>query len=679
MPYVLSVTTSDGAGGTDEYIYTSDEDAGGGAGLLDVTFSVGAEATGGEVRTREITLSVAAPFVGATERGELPDPLVPGIRRGRGFYRAQLTRAGEVVANGLIPLDSIEHEPILETFTFQLTGAASNDLWTRLGDWSFADLTESQYDALTKVEMPYAYGERVQFGIYSSLRYFYSDYVGSPVPATMPVFLLVWLLRDAAEYASAASGLGDITVVSMPQMAFSVRYVDSAMAPQTIIRPSNPYVYGFGMYRGGTFTYTNTTLPAWTAKQLWDNALAAFGWRLVAEYDSYPSLDINLRVLGDTIPADTSQFPDLTDRLAESGYTRAAEPGSTGGFGVRHGGEARPVAPLPTYLKGRTAAITAGHGVVAVPPPAVANLALDEWTFDKAAPNVRRVDDPEPTAEAISDTGFLLPMIAPPEAEGLALGEEDRTPDGVDHPDYDEKVVWGVPLITPNEEDAGYLCAVELDDDGDPRILHARRVLSVLQEGQWGLVNEVWAREMYQLRGMSVAPLEVASGEFYVQALDYTVGDPSRGVTLEDEPWEIRDEERGLSDDLATLTMVRPTAEAAPDPVLAPTPGPVSDFRAQHWRVFAVPAGTLESAYTVLSWTPSPLSQPAAWYALTVEEIGGATNNYVVYGTSVILSDGFAPTDEEFIATINAVGDTATAGPSVTITFQTDANAAVNP
>jgi len=687
MPYELRVTVSDGAGGTEEHVYTDAPAEGGGAGILEDQFRVTREATDQEIRVGDLELSVAAPFLGASSRSELPPPLIPGVRRGRGMYRAVLTHTAAaggdpvVILDGAIAIVDVKHESLANNFRFPLVAAAVNDFWTRLGEWSFGDLTSGEYAALETVEMPYAYERTTQWGPYSTTRWFYSDVDGSPVSRTMPVFPLPALLADVLPLAAEPAGLGDIELVGeLPALSYSVSYVDSNTDPQTITRESTPHVFGMGLRKGSsTIGHENPTLPAWTARMLWEAALAAFGWRARAEYAAYPSTAINIRVFADTLPTSTDGAPDLAPRLAKSGYTRGAEPGSTGGFGIVHAGEFAPVPPLPTYARlvglGLTG-VPAGHGLIGTPPPAPANIALDQWTFVKERRGVARRSDPEPTADDVRETRFTLPMIAPPEEEGFELETDDVEPDLTNHPDYIERVIYGAPLLPAEDADAGFLCAVHAKDSVH-WLLHARRVLAVPGDGQHTLVNEVWARELYALRGASVAPLEAAEGEFNVQGLVYEPGNPNACVALEGVAWEVRREEREASADVATLALVRPVEGAELRPALPPAPGAVSDLRARFHRVVNFPPS--EHHYTVVSWSPPSVIAPASYYAATLAQVDGPTKNIISYGPALLFDQATVPPDEEFSLDVTAVGENALAGPTVSIAFTTTEDDIVNP
>jgi hypothetical protein len=255
-----------------------------------------------------------------------------------------------------------------------------------------------------------------------------------------------------------------------------------------------------------------TQLPAIDAMQLVEILQAMLGWKLSAQYGSFPSPAVTVEVF-----TDLNVLP-VVDAFAVDGLDTEEDRFIEG-------------SDIPEK---EDFALTYENSVTADPLSTGGQNQVQNAIYASGRPSF----DPAGKATNRGTTKIEL-FVAQIDTVDVGTIAAD-TPDPVEHPNYTEDVLWCRPMIA--QKDSIYITGI-VDVGGNNHMVRARQPNSP-GTGQVGSTAEYFAIELFKNYGFSGADRLIVNGSIFFDSLAApasrpVVGDPLSGLRLYGEHWRV--------------------------------------------------------------------------------------------------------------------------------------------
>jgi hypothetical protein len=384
-------------------------------------------------------------------------------------------------------------------------------------------------------------------------------------------------------------------------LTLDIEYDDSG-TDKTISRQLPFYVYEGGQ---------PAQMPDLTGGQFFDLLHQMLGWRIRATYVDFPGDIILVEVLTDYMLQPLTNASAIDALPLDSGYSVGFESAQQPDFAIVYQNSVGEEPVRTGSTQPVTLMIYAGERT--------------ELSPDGEAQNetVRKVSAAVPDIVTVTTTGA-------------------QSPDSTNHPGYTESYEIGTPVTESSRQ--LYVCSF-YDDGGTWKMLKSRNPTNPAT-GQLASLAEYWAINLIEQFQLSRSALFSIEGSFRLHGVlgdDIVVGDPVRGLRIDEHHWMVRGLTMQVESTEAELDLVR--LESTPNvvvtlPVVCP-PSPISIVQ----TLFA------SSPAFQLSWeAPSPFcgQQLPAEYEIAVSTPNSpdpfvvlATVSDLFYETSTLASGGY--------------------------------------
>jgi len=504
----LTLTVRDNINGV-TYTYGNDR-------LLVDVGAVETKADGLDVRLENIPLSVSQGGASSNEFIGFTDPLALPEHT----YRAKLEDAsGTVILDGAIVTSDVTFNDELKSWEARIIDQASEDFWIQLDgrffDISGGSLLKRTFDAYQEE------GDRLISAVIDLLQ---------PRSVLKQIFTEIGATHDMPQYL----------------WEYEVEY-DKATFSRT---SENVYIS-----RGGE-----------NDKTMVEEITKLAGWRVRVTYQSFPSLDLHVKMYPTTwkgpninpqYTLDGEEAPaayDLSLERSPADWALATREGvNTNSADPRdrkyNYGDIRAFAQPPMWGSYAPTSWTAA-------PVSTAQLFSGVGSFTSVP-----VDDREMQVSPVQSSFKVLPM---------SIEEEETNGAGT------ETSVFGIPFISNTFDYPLYrqnirdeLFIIESGKDNPNSQLGVYYglfcrypTLSEFNPDKDIGHSAAWALAPYQAQTMRRAPLQTAQGE-WVDVADAPVGDPATLLELEGEKWQPRESSTGIDDLITEFDLIRPLATDA--------------------------------------------------------------------------------------------------------------------
>ena len=300
-----------------------------------------------------------------------------------------------------------------------------------------------------------------------------------------------------------------------------VEYTDSNGNPATYYRAQRPLMCSLqaSEFDDNARRLQFGVLPDWTCEKLYEFLHAVTGFRLLANYDPFPSAAVRLTEIEGQHEPPASSLPTLSSY--KDRYDLSTKRPQKKDFALWSEGETLEDAS---------------------PPPDVAVYAAHD----------PQVAGGEPDNESTRELDIRPPTYERQEKETFSDG------------DFSERYTTGEPFV--DTENIFWTALTETSTAyNDATKLRARDSGG---GGKPDVYSEIWLRQHYWRHALVAAPLHEVTGEFDVSDLaPMTVGDIEGGFVLEGKDWLVKSIERNEDKETARVVGVRPTAEYDPSPL----------------------------------------------------------------------------------------------------------------